>query len=254
MAFPLDQIWVLLIDRVLISGIGYVAWLAISERLKAVEELRRKEEQVREREIARKEKEELRMRDEADRASALQAARLYESQLQELDRQRARVERELREFLAPVAMCLSNDDAVWQRVPHLNTGSSSSQLPEEVAHTLEREFMIPNHDRAVAAITASFDLTSDDSELREGLVKYVRHVAVYKAIRVARLALNPVDVGEPFPKDLHTQIQRRIVAKTAELETLNRRRFHLANQMSDAVAITPLKTENATILNTPKAA
>lgn len=51
-------------------------------------------------------------------------------------------------------------------------------------------------------IENNFHLISSNEILIQELVKYIRHVAVFKSLRLSEAKLNPIDVGEPFPPNI----------------------------------------------------
>jgi hypothetical protein len=52
---------------------------------------------------------------------------------------------------------------------------------------------------------------------------YIRHVAVYKALRVAgTYNLNPIDVGQPLPHGFIPRIEMRLKQLQAEFDDLVR--------------------------------
>ena len=134
----------------------------------------------------------------------------------------ALLERQLSDFYWPMKYHLETDSALWERVPAL---SDDATLPEEAGRALERDAVIPNHEAALEVIEKGFGLIASDTRLTDAVVRYVRHVTVYRALRCSNQDLNPIDVEEPFPPDLHDLVETGLVNTQYRLETLRRERW-----------------------------
>jgi hypothetical protein len=129
------------------------------------------------------------------------------------------VERQLSQFYWPVYLRLQKDNTVWKRVHHLSRGEDV--LPEELGTELEKNFILPNHEEIVKIIESGIHLAKADEALLKALIKYINHVAIYRAIRTAnRYNLNPVDVGEPFPTELFSAIEKKTLSLQDEYDGL----------------------------------
>ncbi|WP_422368883.1 hypothetical protein [Pelagibius sp.] len=136
------------------------------------------------------------------------------------------LEQQLERFYWPISLCMKNDDAVWDRVPSLYDGDSL--LPTKAGQVVEEQFLIPNHEKAVGIVESNFHLISENEELTQKLVAYIRHVAVFKSLRVSGSDLNPIDVDEPFPEGMAELIEQEIKRKAAKLEELRTERWELS--------------------------
>jgi hypothetical protein len=56
----------------------------------------------------------------------------------------------------------------------------------------------------------------------EGSLRYVRHVKVYEILRAAGIKDDPVNHGEPYPRDFFLLIEQRVNALQAEYDKLIR--------------------------------
>ena len=129
------------------------------------------------------------------------------------------IERQLSQFYWPIYLRLQKDNAAWKRVHHLSDGSDV--LPKELGTDIEKNFILPNHDEIVKLIESGIHLAKDDEELFKVLIKYIKHVAVYKSLRSAnRYDINPIDVGEPFPKNLFASIEKKTMGLQKQYDEL----------------------------------
>jgi hypothetical protein len=195
-----QKLLVLLIDKVLIAGIAFVLWHYYSRLQRRREAEAQKVDELR----------------QQLRALQEQKART------ELADQITLLERQLTEFYWPFKYCINIDSAVWEKVPQLN---AAAKMPGDAGHALEKETILTNHERALDVIEKSFGLVASDQQLVDVITRYVRHVAVYRALRAGGAGENPIDVGEPYPEDLPGVIEDRMATAQKELDTLRQRRF-----------------------------
>lgn len=195
-----EEFILLLLDKGLLAGIAFVLWHFHSQSQHRAETKQRKLEQLEE-EVRQLERE--RRRTEVSEEIAL-------------------LERQLGEFLWPMQYFLQKDDALWERVPDL---SSDAKLPKEAGRALERDAVIPNHEAALQTIEKHFGLIATNAKLADAIIRYVRHVTVYRALRLSNQVLNPIDVNEPFPPDLPEMIEQVTASVRQRLEQLRRQRW-----------------------------
>jgi hypothetical protein len=114
------------------------------------------------------------------------------------------LERQLTEFYWPLYWGLQKDNAVWERVLDRDKLDTTKQ---KIARGIERNFILPNHKEMVAIITAKIHLAETDPDLEPLLLAYIRHVAVYTAMRQDRNDNHdPKTQGEPWPEALFPMI------------------------------------------------
>lgn len=115
----LENLALLLIDKVIIAGIAFYVW-----------HLYNKNREVK--------------KDEAQKRKELET-KLYniekERKQTELNERIFLLEQQLEKFYWPISLCMKNDDAVWRRVPSLY--DDGTQLPTEAGSLVEKEFLIP---------------------------------------------------------------------------------------------------------------
>lgn len=123
---------------------------------------------------------------------------------------------QLNEFYWPIFIRLQKDNAIWNRI--LDKASPDGRL-KAIAKEIEAKEVLPNHGEIVQIIQNKIHLSQANEELQAALMQYVRHVAVYKAMRAAgdddRF---PLALGEPWPDKLFPLIEGRTKALQAEFD------------------------------------
>lgn len=125
---------------------------------------------------------------------------------------------QLNEFYWPIYSRLQKDNAIWDRI--LDKRSSDARL-KSIAREIESRVVLPNHDEIVQIIQTKIHLSQADPELQRALMQYVRHVAVYKAMRASgdddRF---PIALGEVWPKELFGLIESKTRKLQDELDAM----------------------------------
>lgn len=142
------------------------------------------------------------------------------------------LERQISEFYWPIYLRLEKDNAMWQRIATL--GARDHALPDSAGEIIERDFILKNHDEIVAIIESKIHLAEqveNSQELIEELLKYLKHVAIYKAVRSieSMRGVNPMDLNEPFPSKLFPLIQHNFRSLQARYEQLKQAKFRDLN-------------------------
>ncbi|MGH7843438.1 MAG: hypothetical protein ACREQT_18215 [Candidatus Binataceae bacterium] len=132
--------------------------------------------------------------------------------------QRQELGQELSQFYYPIYLRLEKDNTVWKRF----LGSEQKPGEEKIEVELERSFILPNHDQIVKIIDEHIDLVKDDQELWTQILKYERHVAVYKALRATGDRRVPLELGEPWPEKFFPLIKERTEQIQAKYDGLLR--------------------------------
>ncbi len=136
------------------------------------------------------------------------------------------IEKQISEFYWPIYLRLEKDNVMWKRVKSFSP--EASVLPEAASEAIEQAFILKNHEKIVEIIETKTHLAeaaSSSSELINELLKYIKHVAVYKTIRsIEELKkFNPVDLNEPFPARLFPLIEqnfRQLQQRHAQLKQI----------------------------------
>jgi hypothetical protein len=129
------------------------------------------------------------------------------------------VERQLSDFYWPIYLRLQKDNVVWRRILDRNKGNDA--LRQKVGVEIERNFILTNHDEIVKIIESNIYLAKADDELLEPLLKYLKHIAVYKAMRAAGCYdKDPIHLQEPWPRDFFPVIEERTKALQSQYDKL----------------------------------
>jgi hypothetical protein len=129
-------------------------------------------------------------------------------------------EKQLSQFYWPICFRFMKDTAIWKLVPHLYS-KASKRISDQVGREIELNYLIKNHEEIVAIMESNIHLAQADPELLQMIGDYVRHVAVYRALRATNTYdLNPIDVGEPLPKDLLAKFEDQKTRLQSEFDAL----------------------------------
>ncbi len=143
--------------------------------------------------------------------------------------------KQLANFYWPMYLGLQKDNVIWRRI--LDKRDAKDDLKKQVGAIIERDVVIPNHERMVALIEENLHLAEADEELDALLLRYIRHVAVYKAIRVAgEEMVFPLKLGEEWPHDLPQRIETKTKALQAEYDMLLERQRAGAETSEEGVS------------------
>lgn len=117
------------------------------------------------------------------------------------------LERQLSEFYNPICIRLHIDGATWRRI--LDRQHGDDDLRSKVGRQIEKDVLLPNHEAVVSIIQSKIHLAVADADELAVMLAYVRHVAVYRAMRaVSCYDRDPIALGEPWPKDFLPIIER----------------------------------------------
>ena len=138
------------------------------------------------------------------------------------------IERQISEFYWPIYLRLEKDNVMWKRIKSLS--SEKSLLPEAASEAIEKEFILKNHQEIVEIIESKIHLaenSNDSKELINELLKYIKHVAIYKTIRSIKelQRFNPIDLNEPFPERIHPLIENKFIELQNRYEHLKKVKF-----------------------------
>jgi hypothetical protein len=123
------------------------------------------------------------------------------------------LERQLSEFYYPIYVRLHIDGATWERL--LDRKHGNNDLGSKIGREIEKSVLLPNHEAIVSIIQSKIHLAESDQAAFDAMLKYVRHVAVYRALRTGGFTdRDPLDVGEPWPFELLPIIEQT----TAQLQ------------------------------------
>ena len=152
--------------------------------------------------------------------------RFKAAKARENDRERLRaqkeidyIERQLSEFYYPIYVRLHIDGATWRRI--LDREQGNDDLRSRVGSQIEKDVLLPNHEPIVGIIQSKIYLAESDQTAFDAMLAYVRHVAVYRAMRaVGCNDLDPIALGEPWPKGFLQIIERTTYRLQREYDKL----------------------------------
>lgn len=145
-------------------------------------------------------------------------SRRNEQAIREWQHRTTQLATQLSEFFWPLLLRLRRDDAVWT---HMLVRASDDPALAAYGRTIETAVLLPNHAAMVEIIEQGMRHTAGDHELQEMLVAYVRHAAVYRALREAGVRdRDPLALGVPWPKGLTELVEARTKARQAEYDRL----------------------------------
>jgi hypothetical protein len=121
------------------------------------------------------------------------------------------LERQLTEFYWPLFFQLQKNNTVWERV--LSKKNPDDALAAEIDYKIQREYFYPNNEEMAKIIETKYHLAQPDKELENFFVRFMRHQAVFKAIRDSgKQDFDPVRFEEPWPwpKGFFEAIEKRV--------------------------------------------
>lgn len=108
------------------------------------------------------------------------------------------LEKQLSEFYWPIYLRLEKDNLIWEKVFNQDGGLESA-----VRQKLEMTYILPNHDEIMTILEAKIHLARAHQPLSDAINRYIRHIAVYRAIRDAGITeRDPAQFDAPYPSDL----------------------------------------------------
>lgn len=139
------------------------------------------------------------------------------------------IERQISEFYWPIYLRLEKDNVMWTKISYLNR-EGQVVLPPSASQMLEQEFILKNHQEIVEIIESKVHLANiseNNEELMNELLKYIKHVAVYKTIRSIDefKGVNPDDLNERFPEKLFPLIEHNFHQLQTRYEHLKKVKF-----------------------------
>jgi hypothetical protein len=126
------------------------------------------------------------------------------------------LERQLSQFYWPLYLHLQKNNVIWD---HLIHGSAiDPALKAQVDRDLYNSFVLPNHEAMVKIIEAGAHLARPDDDFGKLLLRFIRHVTIFKTMREAELPYDPIAVGEPWPSEFFGALESRLRATQASYD------------------------------------
>lgn len=151
--------------------------------------------------------------------------RFRASSAREADRYRLRdqkrvefLERQLSEFYYPIYIRLNIDNVVWRRILDR---THKDELKRAIGFAIEREVLLPNHAEIIKILETKMHLAECDDSAFQQMLLYIRHVAVYRALRsVGCNDVDPIALDEHWPKEFYPSIERTVIVLQSEYDKL----------------------------------
>jgi hypothetical protein len=119
------------------------------------------------------------------------------------------LEKQLSQFYWPIYMRLEIDSAVWEKI--LDRRNGEDEVRRKIGAEIEKTFILPNHEEIVRLMESNIHLAVPDPKTLQAMLQYIRHVAVYKAMRAAGCDdKDPIHLGEPWPDSLFPLIKKTV--------------------------------------------
>jgi hypothetical protein len=151
---------------------------------------------------------------------AFKSRRALENELKKVRDQKLieLLQSQLSQFYWPVYLRFQMDNAIWEKILQRD---STDSVKARVGDRIESDFILPNHEATCKLIEANIHLATPDDRLLQAILSYLRHVAVYRALRASGIKdVDPLDVGEPWPSDVFPVIEAATLAKQRDFEAV----------------------------------
>ena len=139
--------------------------------------------------------------------------RVYQLQLQEAiakDRDTRNIEliaHQLSDFYWPLYLHIERDNIISEKLAAKWKGNFTDR---RLGEQLEKSVVLPNHEAIVKIIEDNIYIADCGPELLQQIKLYLRHVAVYKALRDSGSRDDPSKFNEPWPKELFPLVKKKL--------------------------------------------
>lgn len=136
------------------------------------------------------------------------------------------MERQLGELYWPIYSRLQKDNAIWEFFENYR------QLPDhdrDLLYTIETETLLPNHLQVVHILESRLHLAQADAEFLNLSQRYIRHVALFQALRTKGWREDPQHLGEPWPSDFFHKVETVTKARQHTYEALLQEQTRLSS-------------------------
>lgn len=135
-----------------------------------------------------------------------------------------RLSQQLSNFYWPIYFRLQKDNAVYQLMfekKKADAQTPTKMLSQRIGIEIDKNFILPNHNEVIEIIENNVHLAGIDKELEDQILRYVRHVAVYNALRTSgSMEATPDEFGEVWPSKLFQLIEEQTHRLQREYEKL----------------------------------
>jgi len=133
-----------------------------------------------------------------------------------LESQIGHLEKQLSEFYWPIYLRLLQNEVIWEHILHKHNGARGSDFGQIIE---DREVM-PVHDDIIARLQRNSHPADADHGFRALTMAYLKHVAVFKALRHAGDRRMPDQLGVPWPPSFNREFERRTLECQREYDHL----------------------------------
>lgn len=130
------------------------------------------------------------------------------------------LEKQLSLFYYPVLIRLEKDNVIWELILDKRKGDGS--LKEKIGSNIEKNIILPNHSEIIDIIEKNTYLCQDE-EIIDLLVKYIKHISIYNAIRESgdqtTFPMN-YDKEYEWPKLFYSMIAKKTKKLQIKLDSL----------------------------------
>ena len=118
------------------------------------------------------------------------------------------LERQLSLFYWPLYLHLQKNNVIWERI--VQGRSINDALKNKVDAALYTTFFLPNHEIMVKIIESNVHLAQPDVGFENLLLRFIRHVTIFRTMRDVGLPYDPIAVGEPWPAEFFPAVETRL--------------------------------------------
>ncbi|MCC2591675.1 hypothetical protein [Chryseobacterium sp. MFBS3-17] len=149
-------------------------------------------------------------------ASGFLAKSAYEIYLGVRNKKIEILENRLQKFYWPILIRVEKDNAIWQSI--LSKKEKNDSFKFRLADTIEKNYVLKNHDEILDIIMNYTHLAEPDQLLTDVIRKYIRHITIYKAIReLGEEETFPLELDAEWPQELYPLLKERTEQYQTEL-------------------------------------
>lgn len=142
---------------------------------------------------------------------------VYEIYLEDRKRSRQLMESKLQNFYWPICIRLKKNQSVYKYLFIGKKDSDKDSIDYKIAHYVEKNILLSNHQEILSIITSYRHLADVDSQIGPLIDEYIKHVSIYKALADSGIDEFAGVVGDaPYPP----KIDEYFYNKTKELQEI----------------------------------
>lgn len=130
----------------------------------------------------------------------------------------ANLEKKLSSLFWPLHCRLKRGDIAWKT----ENFRSHNKDKEGFVSAFDQEVIMQNHRETREIIQNNFHHFGGDKELEEELIKLLHHIDVYLSLRSSGFQNDPIWVGQPWPTQINSLIEKHLHTLQARYDALLR--------------------------------